>query len=678
MNKFASILMAFGVFASSSIAQITPQTPVFAEWQSKPAMHATPPQYVHENAIMILQAERHEFVLENNEWMHYRTRHYIYKAGEQKSAATINEVGYSLYTLTDSLKGCIIKPNGTVIHLQASQYTYTVAQNGMRTAHLALKDLDKNAEVELLIKDVTYEGFFNSVTMQQHMPVLHTTFQMSYPKQLSFSVKGYHGMPTTTEYLKNNKKFIYVYKADIAPLDAEENSYYDRYCAKIDYRINYETNTLGIKTKDYSWHKLAAKLYEDNYQITKHEKQLIAGFLTQIGLRGKETEAIKIKRIEEGIKSGITLSNNNKAAGNNVDSIFAMHTASKAGYVRLFALCLLQAGVQHEMGITSDRTTHPVDEDFAQWGIMEHPIIYFPRQKRYLAPLQPYYRYPIVPYFMLHNKGVFCRTNPEAGYIFGREAKEGEGIVRTIATLSTNMTQSQAYIDVELNKEVPEAQAYYKITGYQSAATRAVLATATPAARKQTLDQMIRVGASNERQITYDVQNDAIKAVSAHLPLYIKAQVKLPEIMETTAEHKLLKIGELLGQSTFYKENHNRVLPVDMPYPHINSYKISMVIPKGYKAMNLEDLNSYQEQIEYNEGNPVAYFKATYQVIGNTLRLHITQAYPQMHYGMADFEAYRRVANAAATYAKKVLVFVPEKRVKQYKKAHANKSIQKK
>ena len=200
--------MAFGVFASSSIAQITPQTPVFAEWQSKPAMHATPPQYVHENAIMILQAERHEFVLENNEWMHYRTRHYIYKAGEQKSAASINEVGYSLYTLTDSLKGCIIKPNGTVIPLQASQYAYTVAQNGMRTAHLALKDLDKNAEVELLIKDVTYEGFFNSVTVQQHMPVLHTTFQMSYPKQLSFSVKGYHGMPTTTEYLKKSKKLI--------------------------------------------------------------------------------------------------------------------------------------------------------------------------------------------------------------------------------------------------------------------------------------------------------------------------------------------------------------------------------------------------------------------------------------------------------------------------------------
>lgn len=678
MNKFASILMAFGVFASSSIAQITPQTPVFADWQSKPAMHATPPQYVQEHAIMILQAESHEFVLENNEWLHYRTRHYIYKAGEQKSTQAINDVAYKLYTLTDSLKGRIIKPNGTVIYLQPSQYTFTIAQNGMRTAHLALKELDKNAEVELLIKDVTYEDFDNSVTLQQHMPVLHTTFQMSYPKQLSFSVKGYHGMPTTTEYLKKNRNFIYVYKADIAPLDAEENSYYERYCAKIDYRINYETNALGIKTKDYSWHTLAAHLYEHNYQISSHERRLIATFLTQIGLRGKEVEAVRIKRIEEGIKSGITLTNSNKAAGNNMDSIFTTHTASKSGYVRLFALCLLQAGVQHEMGITSDRTTHPVDEDFAQRGIMEHPIIYFPRQKRYLAPLQPYYRYPIVPYFMLHNKGVFCRTNPEAGYIFGREAKEGEGIVRTITTLPANMTQSQAYIDVDLNSEVNEAQAYYKITGYQSAATRAALATATATTRKQTLDAMIRVGANNERQITYDVQNDAIKAVSAHLPLYIKAQVKLPEIMETTSEHKLLKIGELLGQSTYYKENHHRILPIDMPYPHINSYKISMVMPKGYKALNLEDLNTYQEQIEFNEGNTVAYFKATYQIIGNTLRLNITQAYPQMHYSMADFEAYRRVANAAAAYAKKVLVFVPEKRVKQYKKAHANKSTQKK
>ena len=102
-----------------------------------------------------------------------------------------------------------------------------------------------------------------------------------------------------------------------------------------------------------------------------------------------------------------------------------------------------------------------------------------------------------------------------------------------------------------------------------------------------------------------------------------------------------------------YQEK-KRQEPVDVDYPHVEERKIELVIPKGYKISNLNDLKI--EQTYLDNGKLTMGFTTDYQLKGNTLTVHIMEQYCNVTYPITQFEQFKKIINASSDFNKVVLV----------------------
>ncbi len=696
MKKFSSIIipllagsLAVSAQEKSSSAPLLQNTaernrittegrmPAFADWDANPKMHPVPPQYNNEHALYILESEKRDFKFEGSGITMYSTIHRIIKVLDRLGIEEFNQVVVPFRmneSRVDSVKARTILPDGTTRELK-----YEMLLGGSGGFFFALDGLEKNAEVEIVIKYKALSDYFGSIRYQYGVPILNAYFELNYPKEMTFNTKGYHGFPSGEEKTVGGHKQVKIYQADIPALQDQPSSFYDLYAMRIEYGLDHMTGRGGFnKGEPYTWDYLAHHNYQEFYTLKESEKNTTAKFLSTLGLIGGETEEQKIKKIEDGIKTNIVQywELQGKEA-EDIDSIVTKKSASAHGMVKLFAACLKMAGVQHELGVTSNRTEHQMDAKFVNWAPLDYYVFYFPKHGGYLAPDEPYFRYPEVPAFMVNNKGVFCKTNPETEFTVGREVTEAEAIIRTIEPKSAAYTQINTKAWVALDNEF-DATVDYKRTysGYSAPELRKELAIATPEAKKKIILNEALIAKNPEMLVKYSVSNEAFSAVYNNKPLEIDATVKSNHLVEKAGDNYLLKIGSLIGSQDNFYTKQERILPIDIKYPHTLNFTITIKIPEGYKLLNTDALRIHEEHNDRNTGNTTAYFKSDYRIDGRTLVVTATESYPVLHYSVSEYPSFKRVVNAVADFNKVVVLMEPEKQ-KPGKKAkpHTAKAI---
>lgn len=678
--------------------------PHFPDWDPNPKMHPVPPEYNNEHAIVLLESEKIDYKFEGTGITMYSTIHRIIKVLDRLGIESFNTVLVPFRngeTRVDSVKARTILPDGTTRNVK-----YEMLYVGGGEFLFALDGMEKNAEVEIVIKYKSISSYFGSRRYQYGIPVLNAYFELNYPKELTINTKGYHGFPSGNEEMVGGHKQVKIFQANIPKLESQPFSFYDLYGMRIEFGIDHFTHRGGYERSDnYTWDMYAHSIYQRYYNFRQSEKNAAARFLTTIGIRGGETELEKIKKIEEGIKTNIVayweisgrtvdyIDSTPEAkyadkywetskVAENIDSIVLKKSASERGIIRLFCACLKVAGVKHELGITSNRTEHLMDNKFVNWQPLQDYLFYFPDFDAYLAPTEPFYRYPEVPYEMINNKGLFCKTNPESEFNIGREITESEAIIRTISPLPANYTQVNGKININLDKDfgtVVETKRTY--SGYSAPELRKEIAAASPEEKKKLILKESILADKPEMLLKYSIDNESISAVYENKPLIINTTVRTSDLVEKAGAGYLLKIGEVIGTQPNFYSKEERVLPVDIEFPHTNHVTISVTIPEGYKAQNLEALKIYAEVGDKNTGVFSAYFKSDYQLTGNNLVVTITRSYPQLHYSVSEFESFKKVMNAAADF-NKVSILIEAEKGKGGKKSKphavaANKSVKK-
>jgi hypothetical protein len=99
------------------------------------------------------------------------------------------------------------------------------------------------------------------------------------------------------------------------------------------------------------------------------------------------------------------------------------------------------------------------------------------------------------------------------------------------------------------------------------------------------------------------------------------------------------------------KQRHNKIT---LQYPHALVREIELVIPEGYKINNLDDLNINET---YKDGDVLTMgFVSRYELSGNTLKVKIQEDYRNMAYPIDQYDAFKKVINAAADFNKIVLI----------------------
>jgi len=660
-------LIAIALFSFAACVTVTAQQkklnwkPKEEEWVDKPILHPVPPEYAKEPALIVLQDIGLDYLFEGGYIDAYYTVHRIVKVLDEKGIESFNAIGFSVgsHTRVPSIKARTIMPNGKVQDIAKDMIKVTRDEYGHHKIVIAMEGVAKDAEIELLVKEIMRGGDFGSEVFQAPVPILKAHFSMSYPKKLTFDEKGYNGFPNVSETADNNRRYINVSLSDVPALRREPNSFYDVNCMRVEYRLRHYINVNANDTmmRENTWDVMARTMFNEYYKINDTERKAVNSYLTELGVHPGGNEMENIRKIESGIKNNIvqyTLLDYDR--GDMLDSIITKKAATSRGYIKLFAACLTQALVKHELGSAGNRTEHRFDSKFENWDNMDDYLFYFPDQKKFLSPTSVYYRCPMVPSAVAYEKGVFCMIPPK-GPVTGPLME-----VRKITPLGMADNQQNIAAAVTFNNDMDaQVDISYSYTGYAATDLRKTLLLETKDKQDDLVDKIVTIAGKHKDIEKYTITNEGLDNYYNNKPLEITATVNANHLVEKAGKEYLLNIGEIIGpQQELYTEK-KRMLPIDMLYPHSLTRTITVNIPKGYKILNPEDTRLEAEYVGRNLVSLIS-FKSNYELItdkknGDKLVVTITENYPTIHFPVADYERFREVINTASDFNKVTLLF---------------------
>ena len=655
MKKIAVIISCLCVTSLCASAQSkSAQKGRLAEWEDNPVAHPVSAEYAKESAVILLQDVSMDYRYEGRSIVVYYTLHRIIKVLDDKGIEQFNKVfiPVSHNTRVPSIKARTILPNGRIHDIAKEMIKVTKNEEGENEIVFAMEGVEKNAEIEILLKEIRPLSLFGSENFQYSVPVKSARFEMAYPKELVFEEKGYNGFPDATDTLLNNRRHIITAAYDIPPLHSEPYSFYDLYRMRAEYKIHHINDENENDSKKlYTWDNLARTIYDNHCKVTDKEITAVNEYLNALGVNTNGDEADNIKKIETGIKKNITLySDLDDDNANALDTILSKKAATSAGFIKLFAACFAQAGVKYELGMASDRREHRIDSKFENWGNLEYYVFYFPKLQKFLSPTGIYYRYPIVPDALLTNKGVFC-TIPPKGEVTGAISE-----IRAITPLPANESQNNITATVSFTKELDATvDVSYACTGYAAYDLRKEIARETKNKRDEIVKSVVTFAEKPEHIIKYAVVNEGLENFYANKPLELTALVSAPQLVEKAGVKYLFRLGAILGPQKELYTDKKRELPIDLSYPNSLNRTITINIPKGYKILNPEAIKMRAE-LTGQDQKPSASFNANYKLAGDKLVVTVNESYSQIHFPVSDYEQFRKVVNTAADFNKVVLV----------------------
>jgi hypothetical protein len=487
--------------------------------------------------------------------------------------------------------------------------------------------------------------------VQYSIPTLKAAFSLVAPEGLKFEVKGYNGLPLPIDTILDQKHFYTIGAINIPGVLDEQYSNYEANLMKVDYRLSYVRRE-NPNVRLFTWNDLAKQLYSDYYGVSDRENRIVKKFLQSIAVSDADNEDQKIRKIEDGLKSKIVISEDiSDESFLNFDKIVDKKVTTEKGFVRFFVACLQAAGVEHEFGLTTNKFEHPLDDKFEVWKLLDIYVIYLPRQKKYLAPSSVFNRMPFLPPAAVGNRGIFCKLTTIG------EITTAIASVRAIPELSFENSNNDIEANVVFDEEMtPVVTIKQALKGYNAMGIREAFIYTPKEKEKELVQDMLNIASKPEDIKSYSVENTAFTNYYDNVPLNIIADVTSSQLIEKAGPKYLFRVGDIIGRQAEMYQAKERKLPIDMPYAHSLNRKITVNIPQGYRVINPEVVRMLIDDKQSGDKQTMA-FISDYKMEGNKMVISIREFYSQAHYPVANIEAFKNVINAAADFNKVVLAF---------------------
>jgi len=685
MKKVSALILLLSTATLTVSAQkklYLSQNPRWEEWADSPRVHAVPPEYASQPAVILMDDNTLDYRMEGGQVVKHTTHHRLIKVLDQRGVEEFDELTIPLEhgTRVPQIKARVISPDGKIRYFNFERGYYYTDSKGRYTFMWPLDGVEKGAEVEYLVKEISRNDNFGRVTVQSTLPVATSRFRLSYPKNMELETRSFNGFPTVKPELTDNRMKYRVEFSNIPPLMPEKESFYDLRTMAMEYRISYFLNENGEKIKRNTFDSLAHKIHYENYNFTTGDLAAVNEFLRDLDVRPFGNEEENIRKIENGIKGKITLypyvdfeerkevlatstmrSMSVYAAGyddekSTLDTVISKGAGSYRSYLKLFAACLTQAGIRHEIGWGWDRTHYRRDLNFESWMGLNQTLIYFPDQKKYLAPTEIYMRYPVIPAEVAGSKGVF-NAIPPRGKVTGRLYH-----IHNINPLPAKENHHDITASVSFNKTMDaKVDVAHEWSGYPSAGIREALPFVRKENMKEYVTDLVEITDNPEDVTSYSFTNDD-PATAAGKPLTLYASVNSTTLVNKANSRYLVNVGKLIGKQETLFDEKKRTLPVDINYPHSYHYTITINIPKGYKIANPD---AARISADYLNGDleKVINFSSDYKLIrdnrnGDRLVITVRESYSQIHFPLVEYQRYRKVFDAAADFNNLALVMV--------------------
>jgi hypothetical protein len=637
----------------SARAQVTPSHPV--TWDANPVYKPLDPVRDTTSAVVLLDERRMEIQPLGTGYQMYRTVHRTVQIADEKGIAVFNVIALPIakgHELVE-LKARTISPSGKETIATRKQFEKTASEEGVPEYRHAFEGITKGSVVEFIfcvrrpLIPYGYEQFGVS------LPVREGRFMLVAPPQLVFETKGYNGITTTeTTDLPDSMR---AYKASFSgsPARQDEVAANDAAAARrLAYRLSYVAGERrGVRL--LTWNDLAKDLYESYIDVSEKDIKSAGKYLRQASVPESGSVEDRILAIENQLKHEMSLSDQLGGTGEEpVADILQKKKTNERGLMRCYAACFQSVGIPYEVAATSNRFEDVVDDQFEVYSSLSDLLFYFPQQQHYLAPAAMAYRYPWTPYQYNTNKVILTKTTTLG------TARSARSAVKTMESMP--YTASGHHTEAVIRwpdgiSSAPVAEVTSRMEGYNSIDIRRTLNWGDEEDKKELVNRISGVSETPEALLNYTIEHPEFEALYRNAPVVLKARIKGDALMEKAGPRYLLQLGKVIGQQSQMYEAEARTLPLDIGYAHTLKRQLQVEVPDGYRIVNPE-ATKFQVTIPGSAGGRQMGFTSDYHMNGTTLVVDILEDYQLSQMPSTEYDAYRKVVNAAADFNKVALV----------------------
>ena len=620
---------------------------IIYDWEEDRSAFDNTTDIADEALIYLKYHVQYDYYYENNNLVMFETRHQIVKANNDNAIARSNRI---FVPLRDgelyALKARTLTPGGKMVVLDENEIKEIEdEETGSGYKLFAIEGAEVGSEIEYFYTVKSSPKYFGREFFQFSEPVLNASFMLVCPDNLEFAFKSYNELPPVGSSEMEDFQ-VYGVTADyISPLKKEEFSAYEGSRQRLEFKLAFNQAT---DRELFQWSDASEILYQRTFMASGADDKAIKDLIKYADIDKKAPLGEQIAKVEHYIKTNFYLNENAPPQADDITFIMENKIGSKMGLTKLMIQAAIALGSKPQLVLTSDRTEVPFDPDFQTYNYLQEYLIYIPEDEKFIAAYTPEYRYGMVPPELTATSGLFIYT------------EGGDNPIRfkidQIPAVASAENMDRMDVEVRFNEDLTANNIHLKrsFNGYQAAFIKAIYPLIEEARRQELLKSLVKFLANDADITTLALETTDFDYRQWDQPLVLDSDFESEAFIENAGDIILLKAGELIGPQTELYQENERQTQVQNEFNRAYDRNITIHLPEGYAIENLDDLK-FDVKVE-QEGRKIYYFESDYRLDGNTLTIMIDEAYEDIYYPTDQFEAFRKVINAAADWNKVTLI----------------------
>lgn len=637
------------LFSSLQLSAQTPYRKV--QWKERPVLHTVPEKFREEAAVYVTDAKRTEFSIEKDGFYAYRTIHRIIHINTDKGIEYFNKVylPFDEGVQMMEVKARTILPDGKIIEFNEKNIK-DLKEDDSEYKIFALDGLTKGCDVEYFYTIKKQPSLFGREIISSNVPVMESRFELVTPDHLKFDFRNYNNLPPTRDTAYDGKRYYSLVAQNLIADEEEKYSMFNANKKRVEYKLSYNQAKSSTE-RMYTWNELAKKAFQIYTEVSEKELKKVNDLVEAAGVKASMAPEAKILLLENYLKKNfVSREDIPDEDADDLTKVIRNKVASERAFCKLFAAALKVASVEYQLVLSGDRSDYTIDKNLENWNNAQHILFYFPATKKFLAPTATVFRYPWIPPTWTNTNGLFCVSTTLGGLTTAYAE------IRSIPLEDYKHSFQNLEIKAGLDKsgDAVELDVKQLYGGYTAANYRAPFVFYPAEEQKKLLKELVKNGTGSENILSHTFENKELEQKDPYLPFVIQAKVRSTQLVEKAGNKIIVKIGDFIGAQTEMYDTKERTTDIDVSYPHSLVRHIEFAIPEGYEIKNLKDL---QFNEVYKDGDKLTMgFVSTYEVDGNKLKITIREEYVNCLYPMQQYNAFKKVINAAADFNKVVLV----------------------
>jgi Domain of Unknown Function with PDB structure (DUF3857) len=540
------------------------------------------------------------------------------------------------------IKARSISPNGTIKEV-GNEAVKEVEEEKQVYNMLAFEGLEVGGEIEYYFLIKTDIRTYGSHSLQEEIPIRNAEFKIISPAHLVYDMKLYNRSQLQKIDSIDSKITTSIVLKDIQPQFEEKYTADKADEIRIEYRLLY--NKSRGEEKVFTWQDAGEKLMTFMTADLKDSRKEVEKFIKKEKINGKN-EVSKIRAIENFMKANIGIKE--EAEGSSVmqvlqDKFGSDNSVSKA-YIALFDAM----DIPFDLVVGINRFKKRFDKDFESWAYLDNTFFYFPNQKLFLDPKNPFVRLGGFDPGLEGSDALFVQLKNGA---IQTEIKQ-----IPFSTVDQNFDNIDAAIVFDENMEGIKVKTQRYFGGLQGASLKGYFNLSNEEQKKaisnEILKQTITQDAVFENIVVknYDLNN----AEEVDAPLIMTADASIKSMIEKAGNKVFFKLGDIIGPQVEMYNEHPREHEIDVQTAHKYDRKITIEIPANYKIKGLDKIN--RNIVFQHDGKDAMGFVSSYEMKGNQLIVVIKEFYNQVFLPKSAYENFQKVINASADFNKVTLV----------------------